>query len=84
MDLSIIYLIAGCDEYHTSGRRRRLLNLERLDVLLAGPISHTGAAFNTWISKLLIFHWVCLQPILLILEGVEFPFCIAATVVALS
>ena len=41
MDLSILKLIASCDGCH-AWSRRRLLNLEHLVVLLAGPISHTS------------------------------------------
>ena len=43
LDLSILKLIASCDGCH-AWSRRRLLNLEHLVVLLAGPISHT----STW------------------------------------
>ena len=41
MNLSILKLIASCDGCH-AWSRRRLLNLEHLVVLLAGPISHTS------------------------------------------
>ena len=41
LDLSILKLIASCDGCHASSRRR-LLNLEHLVVLLAGPISHSS------------------------------------------
>ena len=41
LDLSILKLIASCDGCH-AWSRRRLLNLEHLVVLLAGPISHTS------------------------------------------
>ena len=41
LDLSILKLIASRDGCH-AWSRRRLLNLEHLVVLLAGPISHTS------------------------------------------
>ena len=41
LGLSILKLIASCDGCHVWSRRR-LLNLEHLVVLLAGPISHTS------------------------------------------
>ena len=42
MDLSILRLVAGCGGCRAWGGRR-LLGLEHLVVLLAGPISHAGA-----------------------------------------
>ena len=41
LDLSTLYLTAGCDGCHTLSRRR-LLNPQLLVLLLAGPISHTS------------------------------------------
>ena len=32
-----------------------------------------------WFCRLLIFHWICLPSILLILVGVELPFCVVVT-----
>ena len=57
----------------------RLLNLEHLVVLLAGPISHTSTQYIDFVNFFLIFHWICLTSILLILVGVELPLCVVVT-----
>ena len=47
-------------------------------MLLAGPISHTNTQYIDFVD-FLIFHWICLQSILLILVGVELPLCVVVT-----
>ena len=51
LDLSKLKLIASCDGCHAWGRRR-LLNPERLVVLLAVPISHTGTQYTDFVNFL--------------------------------
>ena len=71
------YPIASCDRCHASGRRR-LLNLESLVVLLAGPVSHTSTEYMDFvgISNISLIY---LLFILLILVGVELPLCMIVT-----
>ena len=61
LDLSKLKLIASCDGYHASGRRR-LLNLEQLVVLLAGPIFHTSTQYIDFVDFLLtgfVYYLFC-------------------------
>ena len=51
LDLSWLKLIASCDGCHAWGRQR-LLNLEQLVVLLAGPISHTSTQHIDFVNFL--------------------------------
>ena len=51
LDLSKHTLLASCDGCHTWGRRR-LLNLEHLVVLLAGPISYTNTQYIDFVGFL--------------------------------
>ena len=58
LNLSELKLIASCDGCHAWGRRR-LLNPERLVVLLAGPISHTGTQYTGFVDFLHFTGFVC-------------------------
>ena len=62
LDLSKLKLIASCDGCHTLGRRR-LLNLEHLVVLLAGPIFHTSTQYIDFVDFLhftgLVYYLFC-------------------------
>ena len=49
LDLSILKLIASCDRYHAWGRRR-LLNLEHLVAILAGPVFHTCTQYIDFVD----------------------------------
>ena len=78
MDLSKLYLTASYDRCHASGRQR-LLNLEHLVVLLAGPISHVHTSIQCMgfveIFNVSLYLFTTYF-IFLILVGVELPLCI--------
>ena len=58
LDLSKLKLIASCDRFHAWGRGR-LLNLEHLVMLLAGPISHTSTQYTDLVDFLHFNGSVC-------------------------